>query len=207
MSDAPVPTDPTGRRYAATAIVLHWAIAGLIVANIVLAWQFDDLKGMAQFRLIQWHKSLGVTVLLLTLLRFAWRLFNRPPPFPPEMPRWERIAAAATHWGFYAFMVLMPVTGWLMVSASPTNIPTLLYRTVPWPHLGFIHHLPMIERKPLEHQFKAWHETIADIGYVLIVLHVAAALRHQLFKRDLVLWRMAPLPLLKPRPARTEETR
>ena len=207
MSKAPALSDPTRVRFSAVAIVLHWTIASLMIANIGLAWRFDGLKGLAQFQLIQLHKSLGITVLLLTVLRLLWRLVNPPPAYPPEMKAWEKVAASATHWGFYGLMLLLPLTGWMMVSASPTGLPTLLYRTVRWPHLGFIHSLPMDQRKHLADLFNFGHEQLANVAYVLIVLHVAAALKHQFFNRDRVLWRMAPLPFLQPRQAPSKEVR
>ena len=76
------------RRYPSVAIALHWAIAALIVTNFVIGLRLDDLHGLAKFQVIQWHKSFGITVLLLSLVRLAWRLAHRPPPYPPEMPAW-----------------------------------------------------------------------------------------------------------------------
>ncbi len=96
-------------------------------------------------------------------------------------------------------MLGLPITGWIFTSASPTNLPTILYKTVHWPHIGFIHALPMGQRKAVTDTFAGAHGLLAKLAYVLIVLHVAAALKHQLFNRDVVLWRMAPLPGLKPR--------
>src|SRR5690242_10051819 len=122
--------DASQRRFSAVAIALHWAIAALIVTNIAIGLKTDDLHGLVKFQVLQWHKSFGITVLLLSLGRFAWRLVNRPPPHPHHMPTWESTAATAAHWAFYFLMVALPLTGWIMVSASPTNIPTLLYKTV-----------------------------------------------------------------------------
>jgi cytochrome b561 len=187
--------------FSPVAIALHWAIALLIFANIALAWRFDALKeGLAWFRLIQLHKSIGITVLLLSVLRLVWRVVHPPPAYPPQMRRWERAAASTVHWGFYGLMLGLPLTGWAMVSASPTNLPTLLFRKVRWPHLGFIHDLPLDQRRPLTDALAFTHEQLANLAYVLIVLHVAAALRHQFFTRDRVLWRMLPLPALRGRP-------
>lgn len=185
------------RRYSSVAILLHWTLAALIVANIVIGLQSEALKGLAQFNLLQWHKSFGITVLLLTLARLAWRLVNRAPPYPAHMPAWEKTAAAATHWGFYLLMLGLPLSGWIVVSASPLNIPTLLYGTIPWPFIGFVHGLPIGERKGLEDLVGDVHETLAWAAIALLTLHVAAALKHQFWNRDVVLWRMAPLPGLK----------
>ncbi len=180
-------------RYSMVAIVLHWLIALLILGNIVLAWTFQNIpQGLLEFKLIQLHKSVGVTVLLLSLLRLAWRLFNPPPPEPP-MPRWQSLAARAVHWGFYVIMIGMPLSGWLMVSASPLNIPTLLYGVIPWPHVAAIHSLSGDQRKVVDDAMGLTHEALAYIAYGLIALHVAAALKHQVFDRDNLLFRMAPL--------------
>ena len=195
------------RRYSAPAIALHWAIATLIVVNFVIGLRFDDLKGLALFNLMQWHKSFGVTVLALTLARLALRVVRPPPPFPAHTPRWEKAAASLVHWGFYALMLGLPITGWIIVSASPTNIPTLLYKTIPWPHIGLVHDLPMAVRKRLEDQTGAIHARLAWGAAALLALHVGAALRHQLSTRDEVLWGMAPIPLLKSRRTPVQETR
>ena len=193
------------RRYSAPAIALHWAIAALIVVNFVIGLRFDQLNGLALFNLMQWHKSFGITVLALSLARLAWRVVHRPPPYPAHMPAWERAAASLVHWAFYVVMIGLPITGWVVVSASPTNIPTLLYGTIPWPHIGLVHDLPMAVRKRLEDQAGDIHESLAWGAAALLVLHVGAALRHQLSSRDEVLWRMAPIPLLKPRRAPVQE--
>lgn len=208
MATAPVTADPARLRFSSVAIALHWAIALLIFTNIVLAWKFGALKeGLAWFRLIQLHKSIGITVLLLSSARLLWRIVHPPPAYPAQMKRWEKAAASAVHWGFYGIMLGLPLTGWAMVSASPTNLKTLLFHKVPWPHIGFIHALPLSERKPLTDVLEGLHGQLANLAYVLIVLHVAAALRHQFFTRDRVLWRMLPLPAFRPRQLDAQEHR
>ena len=126
---------PAGRsRYATVAIVLHWLIALAIAAQVSIAWRMDS-KTPEGFALTQLHKSIGVTILVLSILRLGWRLTNPPPPEPPGLARWERVSSQAVHWAFYGIMIGMPLTGWLMVSASKTQIPTLLYGVVPWPNI------------------------------------------------------------------------
>jgi cytochrome b561 len=180
-------------RYSAVAITLHWAIAVLIIYNLYLGLQFDDLHGLAKFNAFQLHKSIGLTVLLLSLARLAWRLTHRPPPLPAEMPRLERFAAQAAHWVLYALMIGIPLTGWVIVSASRTNLPTLIFKTVPWPHLGFIHNLAMPIRRGIEDQFHEVHMLLAYGMGLLIILHIAAALKHQFWNRDEVLGHMVPI--------------
>ncbi len=213
--------NPSPQRYSTVAILLHWAIAALILYNIWLGWRYSGdksavgllrhapligdalakvpTKGLAQYNVLQLHKSVGITILGLTLLRFAWRLVKRPPEEVSGMPAWQAIAAKLTHWGFYAIMIGLPLTGWIMVSASTTNIPTVLFKHVPFPHLGFIHDMARESRKAIDGTTTDLHYRLVNLTYVLLVLHVGAALQHQFIKRDGVLWRMLPLPFLRPR--------
>ncbi len=180
-------------RYSTVAILLHWSIALLILANIGLAWTFKNTpQGLTWFKLIQLHKSVGITVLMLSLLRLAWRLFNPPPPLPSTMKPWEILASRLVHWGFYVIMIGLPLTGWAMVSASTLNLPTMLYGVAPWPHIGFIHALPPGARKVWSHWSETGHGLLGWLAYVLIALHLGAVLKHTLFDRDAVLGRMAP---------------
>jgi cytochrome b561/polyisoprenoid-binding protein YceI len=179
-------------RYAIVAIVLHWTIAALILTQIMLAGRMEDRSPEA-FAVTQLHKSVGITILLLSLARLAWRLMNPPPPMPKTMARWEQTLAAITHAGFYLVMIGMPLTGWIMVSTSRIEIPTLLYGAVPWPDLPGTDGLSRGAREGLHAFGEAGHDLIIKGFYGLIGLHVAGALKHQLFSRDEpVLARMAP---------------
>lgn len=189
-------------RYSTVSIILHWVIAGLILFNLYLALQFDGLRGLAKFNAFQLHKSVGLTVLMLSLARLAWRLTHRPPPLPAEMPRWEKFGAQAAHWVLYGLMIGIPLTGWVVVSASPTNLPTVIFKTMPWPHLGFIHDLSMPLRRSLEDQVEQVHMLLGFSMGFLIILHVAAALKHQFWNRDEVLSHM--LPFVRPKSASPE---
>lgn len=179
-------------RYSTVAIILHWVIAALILFNLYLALQFDGLSGLEKFNAFQLHKSVGLTVLLLSLARLAWRLTHRPPLLPAPMPRWERLAAQSAHWVLYGLMIGIPLTGWVLVSASPTNLPTMIFKTIPWPHLGFIHDLAMPIRRSLEDQLGQVHMLLGFGMGFLILLHVAAALKHQFWNKDEVLGHMLP---------------
>lgn len=184
--------------YSAVAITLHWVIAALVLGNIGLAWWFNSLPKLEQIAPIQLHKSIGITVLLLTLLRFGWRLTHPAPPLPDAMHGWEKVAARATHYFFYFFMLAMPLSGWAMVSASlEIKVhPTVLYGVIPWPTMPFPG-LGPDQLHDARRLFRSTHNTVALIAYATIALHVAAALKHHFFDRDDVLARM--LPLLKPR--------
>jgi len=182
----------TRDRYSTVAILLHWLIAAALVFQVLVAWRMHDLKTPLGFALTQLHKSVGITILLLSLARLGWRLANPPPPEPAALAGWERTLSAIVHVGLYVIMIGMPITGWIMVSASRIDIPTLLYGVVPWPHLPVAHLEPAAKA--------AWrgfgresHEWLSYGAYTLIALHVAGALKHQLFDRNVpVLSRMAP---------------
>lgn len=194
------PTIAPGRsRYSAVAMLLHWAIAGLILANLFVGWRMGFLGAMAQFNAFQLHKSIGITVLVLSLVRLAWRLTHRAPPLPASMTPFERFAAKATHLFFYVMMIGMPLTGWALVSVSPLNIPTLLWHHIPWPHIGVLHDLPAGPKARVDHLATRVHVALAFGGAALIALHVAAALKHQFLQRDGVLGRMLPFVSATPR--------
>ena len=183
-------TSVRGRRYSAVAIVLHWLIAAAIVFQVMLAWRMDGPFSPQKFALTQLHKSVGITILALSLLRLGWRLANPPPPMPATMSGWERALARLTHVGFYVIMIGMPLTGWIMVSASRLRIPTLLYGKIPWPDLPGV---AGGSRELWSNVGHAGHEWLSWGVYGLLALHVAGAFKHQLFSRDdPVLARMAP---------------
>ena len=180
-------------RYSAVAIVLHWLIAAAIVFQVIIAWRMGGGRTPEGFALVQLHKSIGITVLLLSLARLAWRLTHRPPPLPVGMATWEKALAKVAHVGLYVIMIGLPITGWIMVSASRIQVPTLLYGAVPWPHLPGLAHLAE-PAKSAWHAFgETGHEVLAWGAYLLVALHVAGALKHQLFSKDEpVLAHMAP---------------
>jgi cytochrome b561 len=134
--------------------VLHWLIALILISAIAVAWQFDDAKGLAKFQLFQLHKSLGITVLVLSLARLGWRLINPAPAPLASLKPWEKVLSKAVHVGFYVIMLGMPLTGWLVVSASPKNIPTLLYGIIDLPYLPFVHGLWLCDGYGCDHTRK-----------------------------------------------------
>lgn len=181
-------------RYSTVAIALHWAIAAMIVGQLFGGFYVHDLPKTSPeyFQLIQLHKSLGLSILLLSLLRLGWRLTHRPPPLPATMPVWQKRAAQATHWMFYAAMIGVPVGGWLVVSSSPLapSVQTYLWGVVPWPHLPFFD--GVADRKALSQQFAEMHELGAKAIIALLVLHVGAVVKHLFVDRDGLLGRMIP---------------
>lgn len=181
--------------YSRAAITLHWLIALLLIGNFLGGVFMGDLLAPSAtpeqkqlgFKIIQFHKSMGLTILVLSLLRLATRLVSSPPPLPAHMTLTERLLAKATHWAFYAVMILVPLTGWVMVSASPLGFPTLWFGLFEWPHL------PIETSKATSDAASEAHEIIAFAGAGLLLLHVAAALKHHYMDRDDVLARMLPM--------------
>jgi cytochrome b561 len=180
--------------YSTVAIVLHWLIAALLLTNIGLAWYFGTLKGPAEVAPLALHKSIGITVLLLTLVRIGWRFASPPPPLPDSLRPWEIWAAKATHVLFYLIMLGMPLSGWAMVSASPLIRlhPTVLYGVLPWPAVPY-GHLDSDALHGLRKLFGRTHAILAWVAYFTIAIHVLAALKHQFLDRDDVMGRMLPL--------------
>lgn len=174
-------------KYSRVAIAFHWAIAMLIIGLVVFGWLMTKDWMPNRFAVYQWHKSLGIVVLVLSLARLAWRFMNPPPVLPDGMKRWEITAAKITHIGFYALMIGMPLLGWAMVSASRLPIQNELFYLIPLPDLPGI---PASDT--VEDRFKFLHETGAKLIILLFILHVGGALKHHFISRDNVLARMIP---------------
>ncbi len=181
-------------RYNAGAIALHWIIALAILTNIGLAWWFNTLHGQAKIEPVQLHKSIGITVLVLSTIRLGWRLAVPPPKLPAYVRGWERWLAETVQVLFYVIMFGMPLTGWAFSSASPLIhvFPIVLFHVVPWPTLTPLANLPHDQMKQAHDLFRAGHGLLAKLAYVLIVLHVAGALKHQFISNDDVVARMIP---------------
>ncbi len=171
------------RRYSRVAIAFHWSIAALVVTNLAIGLFSDSLfDGVPN--LMSVHKSIGVTVLVLSLARFGWRLTHVWPPLPDTIPMWQQVAARLNHAAFYALMIAMPLTGWLMVSGAETRRP------LTWFGLFDVPYLPVgTAAGEIGHDL---HGVLGLIFAGLIVLHVAAALRHHFVLRDATLARMLP---------------
>ncbi len=191
-------------RYSAVAIVLHWAIAAAIVFMLPLGWWMHEqaehgAAGEGLYRAFQLHKSVGLTVLALSLVRLGWRLANPTPPFPPHMPGWEKLAASATHWALYFLIVALPLSGWVYVSAQwshednqPLAVSTHWFGLFRVPALfGLPEAGNPVRAAVAEGAFTA-HYLLAYATVALLALHVGAALKHQFVDRDDILSRMIP---------------
>lgn len=180
------------QRYSATAVVLHWLIAAGIIANVALAWIWPHLADASVRPAIDTHKSIGITVLGLAIMRLLWRMTHRPPPLHPGYQRWETGAAHTVHWLLYALIFAMPLTGWIMDSAykDAAAHPMLWFGLFDWPRIAPILHMAPAARDRVHDLFGAAHVWLSYIVYGLFVLHVAAALKHQWFDRQPELQRM-----------------
>src|SRR5271155_1910702 len=177
-----MPTQAT--RYSALAQIFHWVIAGLIIVQFTLARLAEPLPlGVHKLALLARHKSVGMTILMLAVLRLLWRIWHPAPPLPPGMTRWERIGARATHAAFYVLLFAMPLTGWTMSSAK--NYSVSWFGLFTWPNLI----------SPDEHAFdllRTTHVIMSDVLLAIAILHIVAALKHHFWNKDDVLVRMVP---------------
>lgn len=173
-------TGVAATRYSTGAIWLHWLIAFALAAELALG--FGMPKDASGFALYQLHKSLGITILLLTVVRIGWR-FARPAPAALQ-GGFQGLLVKLGHLGLYAFMLAAPLTGWAIVSTAPIDVPTVLWGAVPWPHL------PLADG--LNHTLEEAHELIAFGGMALFVGHVLAALYHHFLLKDTTMVRMSP---------------
>ena len=170
--------------WGAPAKLFHWLMAALIFAQIALglsavSWRVSPTK----LDLFVWHKSIGMLILALLVLRLLWRLSNRAPELPREMPLWERAGAHLSHILLYALMIALPLTGWVISSAS--NVPFKIFWTIPLPAIT-------APDKAVSDLFATIHGWLVTLLALVLVAHIGAALRHHYVKRDTVLSRMLP---------------
>lgn len=177
-------TQTASGRYAALSIGAHWLTLLLLVAVYALIELRGVLpKGSAAYAAMKtWHFMLGLTVFGVVGIRLVLRLIFRAPPVIPPPPHWQYLLAVAMHLALYAFLVVMPLLGWLLLSAKGKAIP---FFGVELP--------PLVgPDKNLAESFEEVHETTGTVGYWLIGLHAAAALFHHYFMRDDTVLRMLP---------------
>lgn len=169
-------------RYTRTAILLHWLVALGVIANIALAWLWPLVADEKVRPMIDLHKSIGITILGLMIMRLLWRATHRPPAILLGYKRWEVTTAHIVHWSLYLVLFAMPLTGWIMDSGykDAATHPMFLFGLFEWPRIGFIMHLDPATRDQVHDLFGEAHELIAKLVYLLVVLHVAGALKHQL---------------------------
>jgi cytochrome b561 len=183
----------TVKRYHSGAIILHWLTALFLIGNLVLGLLLEDLPSDQKFQLYQLHKSLGILVLVLTVLRIVWRFMHPAPSLPSTLKAWETWTVKVTHFLFYVLMLGLPLSGWALVSASPRNIPTMMFGLIPLPHMPFFESiLDRGERKAIAGSIGDVHELMAYIMLALLAVHILAALRHHWMLKDETVLRMTP---------------
>ena len=170
---------PLAMKYRGVVVAIHWLSAALILAQIWFGFVFDDYPRGSELRsfYFDWHKTLGVAVLLLAIVRLGVRLFDPPPPYPQDFPRWERLFAVWSHRLFYFLIIALPLTGLMLVSkGGPTTELKWGYEfpTIPLPALGEA------------------HEVLAYAICGLLVIHILAALKNQFVTGGEVAERMWP---------------
>jgi cytochrome b561 len=181
-------------RYTRTAMVLHWLIALLIICNVVLGLTAESFPDSWVRPVVDTHKSIGITVLGLVLLRILWRVSHRPPPLPKAFPKWEHMAAHIAHFLLYLLMIGLPLSGWLHDSAwkDAATHPMHLFGVIPWPRVGFVMHLDPALKESLHDRFGALHTWLGYALYALLAMHVGGALKHQWIDKKSVITRMVP---------------
>lgn len=173
-------------RYRAVVVWIHWITAAVVVTQVVVGFTFHRVLEQGtpeRMELFAWHKTIGALILILTLIRLAVRLMNKPPPYPSDFPKWERFLAVWNHRLFYILLVALPLTGLAAVSGRAED------GTVP---LLFGLALPAIPGIPEENGFGDVHVVLVFTTLALVVLHVSAALYNQFGSSTNVADRMPP---------------
>ncbi|WCT75109.1 cytochrome b [Sphingomonas naphthae] len=195
----------TDTRYTKVAIALHWAIAALILCNLALGFFMEGFEQPLRGFVIQTHISSGITVLLLSIVRIVWRLTHRPPPFAPGTRGWEKGLAHLVHFLLYVAMVLMPLSGWALISANPPppppgqieaapapvpggaapaaaapkarrGGPTKLWWVIPWPKIGPIQRMGTTPQGIAEQ--KLLHDTLVERHMQIAWIIIALLVLH-----------------------------
>ena len=170
--------------WSAPAKLLHWLVAALIVVQAGLgiaavSWRLSPTK----LDLFVWHKSTGMLILAVVVLRLLWRLGHRAPPLPADTPAWERGAARASHFILYVLLLAVPLSGWLIASAS--GVPFSIFWRIPLPSIAAVD-------KQVADAAASVHFALLLALLAVLIVHIAAALRHHYVKRNDVLVRMLP---------------
>lgn len=175
----------TSQHYGCITITLHWLTVLLIIVQVLLAvYAGMEPIGLTKFVLLSRHKALGMLILIITLFRLIWRWSNPVPDFPTGMSPLERTLALLTHGCFYIILITMPIIGWFLSSAANTSIN--FFALFIFPDL-------IAPDKSLVAPLKLAHQLLAWSLAILLLLHIAAALRHHFICKDTILSRMLPL--------------
>ena len=172
------------RRYSGLAIFFHWLLAALIIAGFCLGVYMHELPFSPQrVKLFNYHKWLGVTILTLSAMRLLWRLSHQPPPLPDHSPDWQKAVAHLTHALLYVLFFAVPLSGWAYSSAA--GFPIVYLGVIPLPDF-------VDKSKELAETLKSTHALLAQGLGLVVLLHVAAAFKHQWLNKDGLMNRMLP---------------
>jgi cytochrome b561 len=181
-------------RYTRTAIVFHWMVAVLVLGNIALAWTFKIFDDYPWTQYVtNTHKTVGITVLGLALMRLLWRLGHPPPPFDPAIAGWQARAARLAHGGLYVLILAMPLSGWIYDSAWEwaADVPIDFWGLFEMPRIPWIMDMPQGHAKEqLDVIAGKVHVFLSYVLYALLAAHLAGAIKHQLFDRVPTIERM-----------------
>jgi cytochrome b561 len=179
-----MPLRNSTERYGAVAQALHWLIVVLILLQVTIALRAAGLpQGVQKILTLGWHKSFGMTVLMLVILRLVWRLVNTVPALPTTMKPYEKGLAHVSHLLLYVLLFAIPLSGWVMSAAH--NYPVSWFSLFTWPN-------PVAPDKELAENMEEVHETLAWTLVTVASLHILAALWHHFVRKDDVLQRMLP---------------
>lgn len=181
-------------RYTRLAMLFHWLIAIMITVNVALVLTVDFMPDSFGRPMINTHKSIGLTVLGLAILRLLWRFANPPPALPPSYASWEKRLSHWAHVALYVLIFAMPITGWIHDSAwkgAPQH-PLNLYGVIPWFRIGWIKDQDPATKEQIHSVFSQIHGSLAYVLYALVALHIAGALKHQFLDKEPELQRMLP---------------
>ena len=170
-------------QYGTTAKVFHWLVVALLLVQYPIGWLMPDIhRGTSPGAPMTFHVSLGIVILALIILRFAWRLTH---PVAPEssLPPWQRLTSEAVHWALYALVLATTITGWLFASFRGWSLSFF-----------YLFPLPMLasDNAAAGKAIDGWHQTMEWTLLVFIGIHVAAAMAHIFIYRDRILQRMLP---------------
>jgi cytochrome b561 len=171
-------------RYSRVAIWLHWIIAALILVNLAIGLFHEDFAKPVRASMMFYHKAIGLSVLGLTLVRLGWRLGHRPPPYDAALKPWEVKLARATHWLFYALLIALPTSGWLLVSTGGRGTSLFGLFAIPA--------LPVSHGDDAHDTFDTMHGVLGYAMLALVLLHLAGALKHHFEGHRRIVGRMAP---------------
>ena len=182
----------TDLKYSGGAMTLHWLIALAVIFMLFWGRYMTDLpKGsFERLEAFQLHQSIGLTILMLTLIHIIWRLKHPVPPQPAGLKAWEATLRRATHVGFYVLLIIIPLSGWSVASTSSLGVPIEYFGQFDWPFISF---LTNIENKQDVHEaFEKVHEYLGWGMIALLVLHLAGIFKHTFILKDALWRRMVP---------------